>query len=221
MKRLNDYIINTTIEFLEKYPDLYEPIPKKSSRDTSTAEVKNIIRARLEKKLNAKVIPSTPKTIPDPMVSLILEKFYNKKKENLKVIEKEHQLSMAAENKVGEYLELYICYKAYKTKSWVHCLGNIVKGIDFIKKIDADNWKLLQIKNRSNTENSSSNKIRELLKTRYGIDVIKWHRVDAITGKTNWDIFPDDEFKKELNEKDFNKFIAKYVNFIKRDLSLD
>ena len=88
----------------------------------------------------------------------------------------DHRLSMAAENIIGLILEEYIHVNALKY-GWSCCWGNSIKAVDFC----SSDGKLLQVKNKSNTENSSSNKIRQ------GTEIIKWFRLNANNGNTNWD----------------------------------
>jgi hypothetical protein len=52
-----------------------------------------------------------------------------------------------------------------------------IKAVDLCSK----DGKLYQIKNRSNSENSSSSAIRD------GTNIKKWFRIDARTGRTYWD----------------------------------
>jgi len=54
-----------------------------------------------------------------------------------------------------------------------HCAwGETIRSVDFC----SEDGQLLQIKNRSNSENSSSSRVRE------GTNIIKWFRVNALTG---------------------------------------
>lgn len=120
------------------------------------------------------------KTISDPLVSkLVAIKTGNKDDE--KEIEKIHRASMASENLIGALLEEYIAVNSID-KGWANCWGTTIKATDFV----SDKGDRLQIKNKTNTENSSSNKIRE------GTNIEVWHRFDANNGKTYW---------AQLNEK--------------------
>ena len=137
------------------------------------------------------------------MVSVILKNFYKHPQANLKNIQKEHQHSMAAENMVGELLERYIDSVLSK-HGWVWCCGALVKHVDFIKKED-NGYRLLQIKNRDNSENSSSKAIRD------GTIIEHWFRTFSRTGRTNWDAFPDKALKSHLSEDGFVSFVERYV----------
>jgi len=66
-----------------------------------------------------------------------------------------HRLSMGAENIIGSILEEYIHVNVINL-GWSCCWGSCIRAVDFCSV----NGDLLQVKNKSNTENSSSNKIR-------------------------------------------------------------
>ena len=82
---------------------------------------------------------------------------------------------MAAENILGLVLEEYIHEKMIG-RGWAGVWGNSIPAVDCC----SSGGDLLQVKNRSNTENSSSNKIRA------GTKIEKWFRVDARNGATKW-----------------------------------
>jgi hypothetical protein len=149
-----------------------------------------------------KVSPSIPQTVPDEMVSVILKKFYKHPLEKLNNIKVEHQHSMAAENMVGELLERYID-SILSNYGWVWCCAALVKHVDFIK-LENNEYRLLQIKNRDNSENSSSKAIRD------GTTIEHWFRTFSRTGRTNWDAFPDTQLKSKLSEDGFIKFVENY-----------
>ena len=149
-----------------------------------------------------KVTPSIPQTVPDQMVSVILRKFYSHPSEKLNHIKIEHQHSMAAENMVGELLERYLDSILSK-HGWIWCCAALVKHVDFIK-LENNEYRLLQIKNRDNSENSSSKAIRDDTKIEH------WFRTFARTGRTNWDTFPDTQIKSKLSEDGFVSFVENY-----------
>ena len=78
---------------------------------------------------------------------------------------------MSAENIQGNLLEEYIsgCVRKY---GWIWCKGNVLRAIDFCT---IDGSAFLQIKNKSNTENSSSSAIRT------GTTIQKWYRLGTKT----------------------------------------
>lgn len=95
-------------------------------------------------------------------------------------IRKAHRFSMGLENVIGSILEEYIFTKSLNY-GWATCWGSCVKAVDLCHR----DGRLLQIKNKSNTENSSSSAIRE------GTTIQKWYRMNAKTGATCWDSLND------------------------------
>lgn len=150
-----------------------------------------------------KIIPSVPKTVPDEMVSVILRSFYEYSSDESEKTKVSHLHSMAAEGATGALLEAYISSVGEKY-GWIQCVGSLVKSVDFIK-LTSNGWIELQVKNRDNSENSSSKAIRD------GTMILHWFRTYAKTGKTNWDAFPDDELRSLLNEDDFIAFVVNYL----------
>jgi len=140
-------------------------------------------------------------TVPDPAIDVIL-KALNPGLSNgeLKKIELDHRLSMAAENVLGDLLEEYLSKKLVKPK-WCCCWGSTITSVDFCKS----DGSLLQIKNRSNSENSSSNKVRK------GTNIQKWHRIKAENAKTFWSDLNSKTGSSGLSEEDFLNFIRKTI----------
>ncbi len=89
-----------------------------------------------------------------------------------------HNLFMSAENVQGNLLEEYIS-KSIQPYGWIWCNGNVLRAVDFCS---SDGVVLLQIKNKSNTENSSSSAIRA------GTNIEKWYRLGTQT--QNGEKFP-------------------------------
>ena len=145
-------------------------------------------------------VPSEPKTIPDPMVEVILKEYFQIDTNPRGSISpaKLHLKSMAAENFVGVLLEKYIASKV-EPIGWVWCSGSVVKQVDFLIFENGETTPL-QIKNRDNSENSSSAAVRQ------GTEIIKWFRTFARTGKTNWNNFPTTGDNAKLSEVDFRQF---------------
>ncbi|GIW33655.1 SinI family restriction endonuclease [Meiothermus sp.] len=140
------------------------------------------------------------KTSADPALGVILGAFA--KVENLPKATEHHRISMAAENLLGELLERYIAERL-EPYGWVWCAGNTVRSVDFLRQ---DLSIALQIKNRDNSENSSSSAIRA------GTNIQKWFRIYSKTGKTNWENFP---FGEGLSEEDFHRYIQNYAKSLK------
>jgi len=140
-----------------------------------------------------------PGTLPDPMVDIIISaKLPFADLRNMRFC---HRLSMSAENILGAILEEYIHLKVLPYDCSC-CWGSSVKSVDFC----SSSGDLYQVKNRSNSENSSSSAIRD------GTNIKKWFRIDARTGKTNWDSLSAIIGKPGLfSEEDFAKFCKNLI----------
>lgn len=151
--------------------------------------------------------PTPPSTIPDEMVSTILNVYFNVPQEKLEEAKYLHALSMGAENIVGDLLERYIA-SVIEPQGWIWCSGSTVKSVDFIRPSVNVNgaWDLLQVKNRDNSENSSSSAIRN------GTEIIKWFRTFSRTGETNWPAFPCVNARNSLSEAGFISFVSQYLS---------
>ena len=122
-------------------------------------------------------IGAPPKTKPDPAVGEIIAcAFPTMQRNDIAKIEFAHRLAMSAENILGPFVEEYV-FDRLKPFGWALAWGETVKSVDLCSR----DGSLIQIKNRSNTENSSSNKVR------VGTDIKKWFRVDASTGAYLWE----------------------------------
>ena len=150
--------------------------------------------------------PKIPTTVADPLVSTILQHYFQVEGEELSRIAIEHSLSMASEGIVGELLERYIASKL-ENRGWVWCSGEVVKKIDFLGFHAPNLAKAvpIQIKNRDNSENSSSSSVRE------GTEIVKWFRTFSRTGNTNWENFPLVADMQDLSERDFQEFAREYL----------
>jgi hypothetical protein len=152
--------------------------------------------------------PKQPETVPDPLVSFILKSYFLVDEARLENAKIEHQWAMAAENMVGDLLERYLA-KILEPQGWVWCAGSVAKAVDFIKPLDGEQWIALQVKNRDNSENSSSSAIR------VGTEIAKWFRTFSRTGKTNWEAFPDINSRDLLSENGFHDFVKAYLDNLK------
>lgn len=110
-----------------------------------------------------------PGTIPDPVIEEIIgARLVHLSEDDLSKITFAHRLGMSAENILGVILEEYLAIRLAET-GW-HCAwGETAKSVDFVN----EDGRLLQIKNRSNSENSSSSRVRD------GTEIEKWYRVEA------------------------------------------
>ena len=149
--------------------------------------------------------PAQPKTVPDEMVSIVMQYAYDYSPEDCERIKIEHQYSMCAENCVGSLLERYLD-SVLREKGWYWCCGDFIKAIDFISKDENQKWLALQIKNRDNTENSSSSAIRN------GTQIQKWFRSFSKKGATNWDNLPELMKGYKLSEQGFIAIVKQYIS---------
>ena len=148
--------------------------------------------------------PVIPRTIPDERVKDILEVAYHVPPGSLESAISYHMEAMGAENFIGWGLESFIASEAEQL-GWAWCSGAMIRSVDFIRPIDGGNWRMLQIKNRSNSENSSSSRVR------LGTQIEKWFRIYAYSGETNWEEFPDIELRPRLSEERFRRFIIDWI----------
>lgn len=195
----------SVVKFLRTQPGLAKKLPGKSAPIVGSDLY--IERLALDFVAGRTISgPQPPATVPDEMVSKILVEYFGVKEEKLEDVKSEHQIAMASENVVGNVLEHYIASVA-ESHGWVWCSGNMVLAVDFIKRplADDESWRMLQIKNRSNSENSSSSKIRQ------GTSIEKWYRVNAKNGETKWGSFPDLVVKSKLSEQGFGIFLSRYL----------
>ncbi len=117
-------------------------------------------------------ISQLPGTVADPIVSIIISaRLTGLTTEHLEQIKYAHRLSMSAENIQGLLLEEFLA-EQLADYGWYCCWGESLRHVDFCN-IDGS---LLQVKNRSNSENSSSSRVR------INQPIEKWYRVDARTG---------------------------------------
>lgn len=157
--------------------------------------------------------PTEPSTVPDEMASIVLQSAYGYSELDTERIKLEHQRSMCAENCVGALLERYLD-SVLRHYGWVWCCGDFIKAVDFIFLGTSGCWEALQIKNRDNSENSSSSAIRN------NTNIHKWFRTFSRTGKTNWENLPAGMKGKGLSEEGFVEFVRKYLESEKDKLSI-
>ena len=154
--------------------------------------------------------PAPPETIPDEMVSFVLEHYFDVPTESLDRAKHEHALSMGAEGIVGDLLERYLA-SVLEPQGWIWCSGSLVKAVDFVLPPTNLNgaWRLLQVKNRNNSENSSSSAIRK------GTNIEKWHRTFSKKKGENWSAFPDETAKGKISAAGFRIFVTAYLEDLK------
>jgi SinI restriction endonuclease len=155
--------------------------------------------------------PAIPSTVPDQMVSIVMEEAYGYTPEQCEQIKVSHQHSMCAENCVGALLERYLD-SVLRSHDWYWCCGDFVKAIDFVKRDPNGIWLTLQIKNRDNSENSSSSAIR------HGTPIQKWFRSFSKKEDTNWKNLPELMQGYSLDENGFIEFVKSYLKHEKEKI---
>lgn len=134
-------------------------------------------------------LPSQRKASPksscsDPVVKKMVQQIQDLSDNASTDKELAHIIFMSAENVLGNLLEEYISTEI-KSYGWVWCAGNTLKSIDFC---NISGKILLQIKNKSNSENSSSSSVRK------GTSIKKWYRLG--TSKENGVLQPACQWEK-------------------------
>ena len=160
----------------------------------------------------SKTVAKAKQAPTDPALRKMIQAMFGYDDEAADGAEELHDLFMAAENIQGGLLEEYIFSKA-KAYGWVWCAGNSLRAIDFLK-YEGRQVYLVQIKNKYNTENSSSSAIRE------GTTVEKWFRIGrkvrkgVVTPDFRWDELnvkmgmPEDN---EFSERDYQAFLVRCI----------
>jgi SinI restriction endonuclease len=177
---------------------VWDSIVNDNSKEEKERFVERFIKGYKNRPSNREGKPTN--TIPDPIIDLIIqERMPEYSVKDIDLIRFGHRLSMAAENILGLILEEFIHDIVIK-HGWSCCWGNSISAVDFC----SENGSLLQVKNRSNTENSSSNRIRS------GTEIKKWYRVNASTGNYYWDELNNIIGKRNLLSED------KFISFCKK-----
>lgn len=138
-----------------------------------------------------------PGTIADPIIEQIIgARLINLTDLDLNRVIYAHRLGMSAENVLGLMLEEYLAINL-REHGW-HCAwGETVRSVDFVN----EDGSLLQIKNRSNSENSSSSAIRS------GTTIKKWYRVKAGRIEYMWSALNQICGTSHLSEDGFVEFV--------------
>lgn len=159
----------------------------------------------------SKRVSKLPGTVPDPVIDKIIQgKLTHLTEDDLKKICFSHRLSMSAENILGLLLEEFLALELLEF-GW-HCAwGETMGSVDFVNK----DGSLLQIKNRSNSENSSSSRVR------VGTNILKWHRVDAATGTYLWGELNTKFSTEKFSEENFIRFVTEVMSQNKNALSVE
>ena len=148
------------------------------------------------------------KTVQDPALSLLLAKTRKFTKKQLEKAIAAHRLAMSAENVIGNMLELFLFEKLHE-HGWSAAWGSTISHVDFCSKDGV----LLQVKNRDNSENSSSKTVRD------NHDIKFWFRSNSKSDDTNWSALSlvdgiDSGVAQELTEENFRQYIGEVVKNI-------
>jgi hypothetical protein len=168
------------------------------------------VRSYLEAENNpARNRTASPKgSCNDPAVKAIVQMVTQVSDDIASIQESHHNLFMSAENIQGALLEEYID-SVISGYGWIWCKGNTLRSVDFCTP---DGNHLLQIKNKSNSENSSSSNIRS------GTNIEKWYRLGTrtIAGKKipdyKWAIL--NEIIQNTSGKPCNLSEGDYIRYI-------
>lgn len=147
----------------------------------------------------------------DPALSIIVEA--SGFVDSIEEAEKAHILFMSAENIQGKLLEQYISFEISKF-GFIWCQGSVMRAADFC---NTDGTCIIQIKNKNNTENSSSSAIRE------GTSIKHWFRLSTSkAGNKRFPVYHWAELNKIIEDnktkcKDENCQMSeeKYQTFIR------
>ena len=168
--------------------------------------------ADAENNMPSNHIANPKSSCSDPAVKKLVEIATGISESEANAQERHHNLFMSAENIQGDLLEEYIAINV-REFGWLWCKGNIIRAVDFCS---ADGATYLQVKNKNNTENSSSSAIRE------GTEIKKWYRLG--TSKQGGICFPAYKWeslneiinannsstkKCNLSEEDYITFVSK------------
>lgn len=149
--------------------------------------------------INERLQPSTEKKLKtymerDAALTTRVEKVTKASADDLEKYIYGHAIYMSAENFNGAILEEYLSI-ILEPIGWIWCSGSVFRAIDFCL-LDYDDSKndsvMLQVKNKYNTENSSSSAIRS------GTTIIKWNRLNRPDSVDLSKPIPNWESLKEL-----------------------
>lgn len=165
--------LNVIFEIALQTPSLFPKINLNKENQTSSAYIRQWVHRYYNAYMNKPSfrIASQNTTCPDPAINSMIAYKLSISPQSISTLLFYHRLFMSAENIQGNLLEEYIA-KKITPYGFIWCQGDILHAVDFCNR---DGTFLLQVKNKYNTENSSSSNIRE------GTPIKKWHRLDVKT----------------------------------------
>ncbi len=171
--------INVVFSVISNDPAL-APTNVKDSKDGKISAIEKWV-VKYDKGYNGRVsvrVSNPPGTLADPMIENIIgARLAHLTNADLQKISFAHRLGMSAENILGLFLEEFLADNLSQS-GWYCAWGETVKSVDFVK----ETGKLLQIKNRRNSENSSSSRVRD------GTDIQKWYRIESTRIEYKWNL---------------------------------
>lgn len=205
-----DIIFNIALRDKERFPS----INLGGGDITYERYIERWIKSYSDAENNApsKHIANPKSSCSDPAVKKLVEIATGVSESEANKQERHHNLFMSAENIQGDLLEEYIAINV-RQFGWLWCKGNILRAVDFCSE---DGSAYLQIKNKNNTENSSSSPIRE------GTEIKKWFRLG--TSKQGGICFPAYKWsslndiinKNNKSKKTCNLSEESYITFVSK-----
>ncbi|MBU9674966.1 SinI family restriction endonuclease [Planococcus sp. CP5-4] len=231
-------VINNTkkVDSIEKI----ESAPEKVFMYTKRWIKKLVINRGRPQSLKEAVPLHERSVVRDPALEYVLEYFYKTNespisKKEIELSIDNHDLLMSIENIQGHLLEEYLASKICENPyNFIWLDGEVVKAADFgLRKRGTDKSELflLQVKNKYNTENSSSVVVREGTP----VEISKWNRLSKKTvNKEAQPIFNWEELNEmirdlcgsspQFSEEDYMEFLKctveknpKILNVSKKD----
>lgn len=191
--------------------------------------LKKLVRNRSNSLLERTAKPLSERdVVRDPALKAFLTHYYkvNDAEINSEEIDlsiDNHDLLMSIENIQGHLLEAYIASKICSAPfNFIWLDGEIVKAADFALEYNKSETEkalyLLQIKNKYNTENSSSVTVRQGTT----VEIKKWYRLGKKTLKgVRYPVYKWDELneiiyelcgtKSDMNETDYIEFLKSVI----------
>ncbi len=126
---------------------------------------------------------------------------------DMKTINEASKLLKRSQMAIGNLLEEFLS-EELASYGWYMAWGETVKSTDLVSNQN----ERLQVKNRNNTENSSSSQVRN------GTEIIKWHRLNAKNGTKYWSALVELTECEALSEENFKRFIEQVVSRNKKVL---
>lgn len=203
-----DYILNAVCNNPELAPDLTTREDCKNLLDDERVEKwVSVFYTAYQNRYNYCVLKAT-QTKPDKALEVFMQTANDWTDDELGQAINSHRMAMSAENIIGLILELFLDEKL-KAHGWALAWGSAVAHVDLC----SSTGNMLQVKNRYNSENSSSKQVRKDHK----IDL--WYRTKS-SGKDNWEklheiIGNHSSINSELTEEKFLQYIKELTTKIK------